>query len=48
MIEQYFEKQCRKLLIKPYEKWKEKNREQLKKIMEEHREKANGTGKQIC
>lgn len=40
MIEQYFEKQCRKLLIKPYEKWKEKNREQLKKIMEEHRGKS--------
>lgn len=40
MIEQYFEKQCRKLLIKPYEKWKEKNREQLKKIMEEHRRKS--------
>lgn len=40
MIEQYFEEQCRKLLIKPYEKWKEKNREQLKKIMEEHRGKS--------
>jgi hypothetical protein len=40
MIEQYFEKQCRKLLIKPYEKWKEKNREQLKKIMEEHKGKS--------
>lgn len=40
MIEQYFEKQCRKLLIKPYEKWKKKNREQLKKIMEEHRGKS--------
>ena len=40
MIEQYFEKQCRKLLIKPYEKWKEKNREQLKKIMEDHRGKS--------
>lgn len=40
MIEQYFEKQCRKLLIKPYEKWKEKNRGQLKKIMEEHRGKS--------
>lgn len=40
MIEQYFEKQCRKLLIKPYEKWKKKNREQLKKMMEEHRGKS--------
>ena len=40
MIEQYFEKQCRKLLIKPYEKWTETNREQLKKIMEEHRGKS--------
>ena len=40
MIEQYFEKQCRKLLIKPYEKWKKKNREQLKKMMDEHRGKS--------